>query len=109
MNEPRNNKTTLTGQVREEPVFTELRSGLNSLRFNLETNEMVVRANGEQSNDHQSHVIVCWGQMALLHKNNIKKGDTITVVGRIQYRSYKNSNNQTIYLTEIIAHSLTHR
>jgi len=109
MNEPRNNKVILTGQVREEPVYNELLTGHKVIRFTLSTNDKATKFNGEEIVDTQHHTVVLWGKLSADYKDSIKKGDSITIVGRIQYRSYRNSNKQTVYLTEIVAHSLTRK
>jgi len=57
---------------------------------------------GEQSADFIG--IVIWGKQAESTANYCgSKGDKIGIVGRIQTRTYKNKEDKTVYVTEVVA------
>jgi single-strand DNA-binding protein len=49
------------------------------------------------------HKVVAWGKIADACEELISKGKLVTVEGKITYRTYTNSQNQTVNLTEIQA------
>ncbi len=51
--------------------------------------------------------VVLWNNAALNAKEYCKSGDLLGIKGRIQVSTYKDSENNTRYSTEVIAESIT--
>lgn len=47
--------------------------------------------------------IVVWGKTAEAVVNHTAKGSKVNIIGEIQTRNYKNKQDQTIYVTEVVA------
>lgn len=56
--------------------------------------------NGERDADFIN--LVVWGQSAENMSNWVKKGDLVSIIGRIQTRNYENQQGQRIYVTEVV-------
>lgn len=80
------NSVTIRGQVltveRKEPP-----GGYRITILRVATNIKVIRINGEEMNDHQEHVVACWGELAN-QAYDLKPGEHVSVTGRLQYNSY---------------------
>lgn len=61
--------------------------------------------NGEREADFLN--IVIWGKSAESLANYTRKGSLIGITGRLQSRSYDNSDNQKVYVTEIVVEDYT--
>lgn len=61
--------------------------------------------NGERETDFLN--IVIWGKSAESLANYTRKGSLIGITGRLQSRSYDNSENQKVYVTEIVVEDYT--
>lgn len=61
--------------------------------------------NGEREADFLNFVI--WGKSAESLANYTRKGSLIGITGRLQSRSYDNSDNQKVYVTEIVVEDYT--
>ena len=77
----------------ETPVAT------TTLAVNRQKNK-----NGNQEADFINLVI--WNKLAETMDKYCKKGDKIGVLGKIQTRSYEDSNNNKRYVTEVIVESI---
>ena len=51
------------------------------------------------------HNIVLWGKLADVAESFIKKGSSVLIDGRIQYRTY-DKDGETKYITEIVGNQL---
>lgn len=68
--------------------------------FTLAVNRRFAKQ-GEQQADFIN--CVAWNKTAEFVSKYFKKGQQVAVVGRIQTRTYTDNNNQTRYITEVIA------
>lgn len=58
-------------------------------------------------NDNTNFInCVAWNKLADILNQYCKKGDLVTVEGRISVRNYENKQGQKVYITEIIANNL---
>ena len=63
------------------------------------------KTNGEQEADFINGVV--WGKPAENLANYMNKGSQIGVDGRIQTRSYDNNEGKRVYVTEVVADSVS--
>lgn len=95
------NKAVLLGRLVRDP----------EVRYTLNNNTMVCsfclavnrRFKQEGQPDADFINIVAWGKTAEFVAKYFTKGQQVAVVGRIQTRSYDNSEGKKVYVTEIVA------
>ncbi len=100
------NKVILIGNLGKDP---ELRYTPNSqavATFSLATNRRWKDKEGQQQDQTDWHNIVAWGKQAEICKEYLKKGSSVFVEGRIQYRTYDDKDGNKRYITEIVARSI---
>ena len=49
-------------------------------------------------------VVVMWNEIAEKAGNEVKKGSRISVIGKLNYRTYETQSGEKRYVTEIVAH-----
>ncbi|KPU42180.1 single-stranded DNA-binding protein A [Oxobacter pfennigii] len=95
------NKVFLIGRLTQDPELRFTPSGKAVTRFTLAVNRNFKDSNGEKKADFIS--IVVWGKLADNVANYLIKGRQAAVSGRIETRSYEDSNRQRRYVTEVVA------
>jgi single-strand DNA-binding protein len=71
--------------------------------FSVATTDTYKNKENQEVKNTAWHKVVAWGKTADACEELISKGKLITVEGKIVYRTYTNSQNQTVNLTEIQA------
>jgi single-strand DNA-binding protein len=102
------NTTVLIGNVGNDVKVTNFENGGITASLSLATKEIYKNNSGEKVEDTQWHQIVAYGKTAEYLQKYVKKGDSLAINGKIRYRSYDGKEGVKIYLTEIIAKSVTH-
>ncbi|BCX13945.1 MAG: hypothetical protein KatS3mg085_477 [Candidatus Dojkabacteria bacterium] len=95
------NKVILMGNVTNEPDLRFTPSGSAVLNFGIATNRSY-KKNDEWENEVTYHNIVVWRNAEALAQR-IKKGTRVYIEGRLQTRSWENSEGQKQYKTEVNA------
>ena len=88
------NKVFLTGRVTADVELRQTQSGTPVSTFTLAVDRW------EEGADFIN--IVAWKKLAELASRYVKKGDKITIFGRIQTRNYE-KDGKKVYITEVIA------
>jgi single-strand DNA-binding protein len=97
------NKAIIAGNVTRDPELKSLPSGIKVTTFSVATNRFWKdAATGEKKEMAEYHNIVVFGRQAENCAQYVKKGSQISVIGRIQTRSWE-QDGQKKYRTEIIA------
>lgn len=99
------NNTVLIGRVTKGIELKQTQANKSVTQFVLAVNRQFKNANGEREADFIN--IVAWGKTAELLAQYAHKGSQIGVVGRIQTRNYENQQGQRVYVTEVVAESMT--
>lgn len=96
------NKVILLGRLTKD-VETRYTQTNNSLvaTFTLAVNRRFAKEGEERQTDFIN--IVAWGKTGEFSSKYFKKGLQVALVGRLQNRSYEDSNGQKKYITEVIA------
>ena len=96
------NKVILLGRLTRDPEvrYTQTTNTLVA-SFTLAVNRRFVKQGEERQTDFIN--IVAWDKTGEFVSKYFKKGQQVAVVGRLQTRSYQDNNNQTRYVTEVIA------
>ena len=100
------NKVILVGNLGADPDVRFTASGTQVAHFNLATSESWQDKNGERQERTEWHRIVLWRRLAEIAAQYIKKGNKVYIEGKLQTRSWDDSNGQKRYTTEIVAQTL---
>lgn len=89
------NRVILVGRLTKNPEIRKTQNGNSVAKF-------TVAVNGY--NDTTDFInCVAWNKLADIVNMYCKKGDLVTVEGRISVRNYENQQGQRIYITEVVA------
>lgn len=109
------NQIILMGRVGQDPRVVDIPTNIpnsqeqtvKAAQFSLATSKGgFKRQDGmEVPEVTQWHSVVAWRKLAEIVEKYVKKGDLITVMGEIQYRTYQHKQHQdvTMYATDIVA------
>lgn len=98
------NKVTIRGRAAASAEWKDLpNTTLVTLR--VATSDDYTDRDGRKVERTDWHMIACWGKMAD-QARGIRKGDTVSVEGKLRTRSYDKAGEKR-YVTEIIASKIT--
>lgn len=97
------NNTTLVGRLTKDPDLKYTQSGKAVAQFTLAVTRDFKNADGEYDADFINCVM--WGKSAETLADRVKKGERISLAGRIQTRNYENNDGQRVYVTEVVANT----
>jgi len=95
------NKIMLIGHLTKDPTLRYTQSGTAVASFTLGVNRRFANQNGEREADFIG--CVAWQKTAEFVANYFKKGQPMALEGRLQVRSYEDSDGQRKWVTEVIA------
>lgn len=97
------NKAILIGNVGRDPEVKYFDNDRAVANFSLATTERgFTAANGTEVPERTEwHNISCWGGLAKIVEQYVKKGDPLYIEGKIRTRSYDDKNGVKKYITEI--------
>ena len=98
------NNVVLAGRVTKDIELKVTQTGKSVCSFSLAVERKFVQ-NGEKVTDFINCQL--WGKSAETLEKYGKKGMMIGVEGRIQTRKYTNQQEQTVYVTEVVADSFS--
>lgn len=102
------NKVILLGYLGKDPEVRHLENDRVVANFSLATSEVYTNKQGERITTTEWHNIVLWdGQLVRLAEKYLKKGKQIYLEGKITNRSYKNKEEITKYISEVIGKEIT--
>ncbi|WP_022825441.1 single-stranded DNA-binding protein [Hymenobacter norwichensis] len=101
------NKVILVGNLGKDPEVRHLEGGASVAHFTLATNEYYKDKQGNRVERTEWHNIAAWRGLAEMTEKYLKKGQQVYVEGKIRTRQYQDKDNQTRYITEIIADEIT--
>ena len=98
------NNVVLAGRITRDPELRKTASGVSVVSFTLACNRRFQNQEGGQQADFIN--CVAWRQSADFMANYVKQGALLGVEGRIQTRNYKDQNDRTVYVTEVVCDSV---
>jgi single-strand DNA-binding protein len=98
------NRVILVGRLTKDPEIKHTPSGVAVCSFTLAVNRNFKNQAGETEADFIN--VVVWRKAAENTANYTKKGSLVGVDGRIQSRSYDDSEGKKRYVTEVVADSV---
>jgi len=100
------NKAIILGNLGADPELRYTPSGQAVTSLRIATTDRYKDKSGEQQSRTDWHNIVCWGRLAEIARDYLKKGSPVYIEGRIQYRSYDDKEGIKRYRTDIVASGL---
>jgi len=94
------NKVTLIGNVGKEVNVRNFENG-KLASFTMATKETYTNKNNEEVTNTAWHNLVAFGKVADVCERMITKGKLVSIEGKLNYRTYKNKEDKTMYVTEI--------
>mgnify|MGYP003472758629 FL=1 len=97
------NKVILIGNVGKDPEVKNIDNDRAVANFSLATTERGYRTSGgiDVPEKTEWHNITCWGGLAKVAEQYVKKGDPLYIEGKIRSRSYDDKNGIKRYVTDI--------
>ena len=99
------NKVILIGRITKDPEVRFSQNGTSSyLMFTLAVDRGTKDASGQRTADFIN--CTAWNQQAEFLSRFVRKGYLLSVVGRLQTRTYQAQDGQNRYVTEVICESV---
>ena len=96
------NKSILVGRLGKDPEVRAVNDETNVCNFSIATNRSVKR--GDQWEDETDwHNVVAWRRLCDLMQKYTSKGSRVYVEGRMQTRSWEDTDGNKRYITEVVA------
>lgn len=97
------NKVILVGNVGKDPEIKYFDSDRAVANFPLATTERGYRTSTgiDVPEKTEWHNLTCWGGLAKIAEQYVKKGDPLYIEGKIRTRSYDDKNGIRRYVTDI--------
>ena len=98
------NKFIGNGRVTKDIELKQTSNGVSAVSFTL----AITRNRKNQNGEYESDFIQCTafrGTAEILSKY-VKKGDTIGIEGSIRTWNYKDKDNKTVYVTEVLVENI---
>jgi single-strand DNA-binding protein len=99
------NSVQLIGNLGKDPDVKEFGSNKKAT-FSIATTDTYKNAKGEKIKDTQWHNVVIWGKLAGVAEKYLKKGQSVTLEGKLVHRMYEAANGEKKYITEINVNDL---
>ena len=99
------NQIILVGRLTGDPEIEEYENGKKRTIINIAVQRQFKNIDNKYDTDFFRCVL--WNGMASNTKNYCQRGDIAGVKGRVQNRNYVDSENNTRYITEIIAEKIS--
>lgn len=99
------NNVTLLGRITRDPEVKSVGNGSSVCNFTLAVNRNFKNQQGEYEADFIN--VVAFGNTAQRMQQYVAKGNLLAVTGRIQTRNYENNMGQRVYVTEVVAASVS--
>jgi single-strand DNA-binding protein len=100
------NKVLLIGNLTRDPELRYTPQGTPVCTFGLATNRSWQPAAGERQEETEFHRIVAWNKLAELCASLLFKGRKVYVEGRLQTRSWTDSQGQERTTVEIVIENM---
>lgn len=91
----------------KDPEVRHLEGGTSVAHFTLATNEYYKDKQGTRVERTEWHNISAWRGLAELAEKYLKKGSQVYIEGKLRTRQYQDKDQQTRYITEIIAEEIS--
>lgn len=96
------NSVRLIGHLGTDPDVRVFDNNRKLVRLSIATNESYKNDKGEKVTDTQWHYLALWGAQANMAEQYLKKGDEVSIEGKLSTRNYSDKDGVKRYVTEIV-------
>lgn len=100
------NKVILIGNLGRDPEMRYTPSGKPVTSFSLASSRSWVSSDGERREETEWFNVVAWGNLAEICNQHLARGQQVYIEGRLQTRSWEDSNGQRHFRTEVVANEM---
>ncbi len=100
------NKAQVIGNLTRDPELKQTANGQHVCTLGVATNRYWNDASGTKKEEVEFHNIVCWGKLAEICAEYLKKGSKVFFEGRLQTRNWEDDAGTKHYRTEIVANDM---
>ena len=100
------NRAEVLGYVGSDPKITTFEDGRQVIRLSVATDEAYRDRNGEWKQETTWHAIVAWSGKEMPCFADIKKGQRLSIQGKMRNKSFEGRDGQTKSVYEILAFSI---
>ncbi len=100
------NKVMVIGNLGRDPEMRYMPSGRPVTSFSVATSRSWTNADGERREETEWFNVVAWGNLAEICKQHLHKGQQVYVEGRLQTRSWQDSEGKKRFRTELVANEM---
>lgn len=100
------NKVILIGRVTADIEVRSTSTNQSVANFSVATNRYWTDKAGAKQEGTEFHNIVAWGRQAELASQFLSKGSLVMIEGRLQTRTWKDKDEQTRRVTEVICENM---
>lgn len=100
------NKVQIIGNITRDPEVRQIASGQMVCTIGVATNRSWKDQSGNKQEQTEFHNVVCWGKLAEIAGQYLKKGAKVYFEGRLQTRSWDDDSGKKNYRTEIVAENM---
>lgn len=99
------NKVILIGNLGRDPEVRRLENGAAVAKFSVATNESYKDKSGEWQTLTEWHDIVAWRNLAERAEQQLKKGNSVYIEGKLTHRKYQDKDGIDRYISEVVANT----
>lgn len=96
------NRVTLVGNLGRDPEVRHLESGASVAKFSIATNESYKDKAGNWQDSTEWHDIILWRALADRAENQLRKGMTVYLEGKLTTRTWQDKDGNNRKTTEVV-------
>ena len=100
------NKVILLGNLTRDPEIKKTLNNQTVATFGLATNREWITKDGRKEKSSEFHDLVCWGRLAEIAGQYLRKGKPVYVEGYLKTRSWDDATGIKKFRTEIVVNDL---
>ena len=100
------NKAQIIGNLTREPELKKTQTDQSVCTLGVATNRYWTDSSGNKKDEAEYHNVVCWGKLAEICAEYLKKGTKVFFEGRLQTRQWEDEGGIKHYRTEIVAQDM---
>jgi single-strand DNA-binding protein len=100
------NKVELQGFLGRDAEVKTFESGRTLVSLSIATNETYKNTKGDWITSTSWHNVVYWKNKKDEPTDYLKKGEMVSVTGKLNTRKYTDKNGQEKYITEVVAQKM---
>ncbi len=100
------NRAEIIGNLTRDPELKKTQSGQPVTTVGVATNRNWADSTGQRHEEAEFHNVVCWGRLAEIVTQYLKKGAKVYFSGRLRTRNWADEAGVKHYRTEIVAQDM---